>query len=107
MIYQTKDPKETAEFLYHLTKKAQSDSASQIKLRFNKKPHEVKDLLEYIIAGLPGINSQRARNLLERFKTLQEIFNANIEDLMNVDNIGEKIAQDIYKLSRSQYREDF
>ena len=107
MIYQTKDPKETAEFLYHLTKKAQSDSASQIKLRFEKKPQEVKNLLEYIIAGLPGINSQRGRNLLERFKTLQEIFNANMEDLMNVDNIGEKIAQDIYKLSRSQYKEDF
>jgi ERCC4-related helicase len=107
MIYQTKDSKETATFLYHLTKKAQTESSSQIRLRFDKKPQDIKDLLEYVIAGLPGINSQRAKNLLERFKTLQEIFNATKEDLMSVDNIGEKIAHDIYKWSRSQYKEDF
>ncbi len=107
MIYQTKNSKETAKFLFHLTKKAQTASSSQIKLRFDKKPKEVKDLLEYVIAGLPGINSQRAKNLLERFKTLQEIFNATIEDLMSVDNIGEKIAHDIYKWSRTHYKEDF
>ena len=107
MIYRTKDPEETAKFLFHLTKKAQSESTGQFKIRFEKKPQEMNDLLEYIIAGLPGINSQRAYELLERFKSLQEIFNANIEDLMKVDNIGEKIANDIYKLSRSRYKEDF
>ena len=107
MIYRTKDPKETATFLYHLTKKAQSESDSQIKLRFDKKPQEINSLLEYVIAGLPGINSQRARNLLEKFNSLQDIFNASIEDLMNVENIGEKIAHNIYKLSRSRFKEDF
>ena len=107
MIFQTRDPQETATFLYHLTKKAQSESSSQIRLRFDKKPQELENLLEYIIAGLPGINSQRAKNLLEKFKSLQEVFNARMEDLMNVENIGEKLAQDIYRLSRSQYKEDF
>ena len=43
MIFQTRDPQETATFLYHLTKKAQSESSSQIRLRFDKKPQELEN----------------------------------------------------------------
>ena len=103
-IYKTKDSIETANFLYHLAKKEQSESKSNLKLRFDKKPIEISQLLEFIIAGIPGVNALRAKNLLCELKTLQNIINSDIGDLLKVENIGKKIAQEIYKISRFKYR---
>jgi len=103
-IYKTNDPSDSAMFIYQLAKKEQSDSKKEVKLRFDKKPLEISSLLEYIVAGIPGINALRAKNLLKELQSLQEIFNADIGDLMKVDNVGKKIAQEIYKLSRFKYK---
>ncbi|MFW9937508.1 MAG: DEAD/DEAH box helicase [Candidatus Thorarchaeota archaeon] len=105
-IYKTNDAKETATFLLQLAKKEYSESKGKTKLRFEKKPIETSRLLEYIIAGIPGVNALRAKNLLKNLKTLNEIFNADISDLMQVENIGKKIAQEIYKISRYKYQDD-
>jgi len=102
-IYKTHDPSDSAMFIYQLAKKEQSDSKMDIKLRFDKKPLEISNLLEFIVAGIPGINALRAKNLLKELNSLQEIFNADIGDLMKVENVGKKIAQEIYKLSRYKY----
>jgi len=105
-VYRTNDPKETSSFLFQLANKEYSDSKGETKLRFDKKPIETSLLLEYIIAGIPGVNALRAKNLLKDLKSLQEIFNADIGDLMQVNNIGKKIAQEIYKLSRYKYQKE-
>jgi len=104
-IYRTHDAQESAMFLYQLAKKEQSHSESKMKLRFEKAPIESSYLLEYIIAGVPGVNTQRAKNLLKEFKTLRNIFNSDIPELTKVENIGRKIAQEIFKLSRYNYKE--
>ncbi|MFX1461082.1 MAG: ERCC4 domain-containing protein, partial [Promethearchaeota archaeon] len=106
LIYKTNDPIDTAKFLYQLAKKEYSLSKGEPKLRFDKKPIEVSRLLEYIIAGIPGVNALRAKNLLKELNTLQDIFNADIRDLVKVENIGKKIAQEIYKISRYKYKLD-
>jgi Fanconi anemia group M protein len=105
-IYKTKDPKETAMFLYQLAKKEQSKRNSTLKLRFDKAPIEYSSLLEYIVAGIPGVNAFRAKNLLKELNTLQNIFLADIPDLTKVENVGKKIAQEIYKISRFKYNND-
>ncbi|MCK4383067.1 MAG: DEAD/DEAH box helicase, partial [Candidatus Lokiarchaeota archaeon] len=105
-IYRTNDTKETAMFLYQLAKKEQSERKSTLKLRFDKAPIENSRLLEYIIAGIPGVNAFRAKNLLKELKTLQKIFLADIPDLTKIENIGKKIAQQIYKISRFNYKND-
>jgi len=105
-IYRTNDTKETAMFLYQLAKKEQSERKSTLKLRFDKAPIENSRLLEYIVAGIPGVNAFRAKNLLKELKTLQKIFLADIPDLTKIENIGKKIAQQIYKISRFNYKND-
>jgi Fanconi anemia group M protein len=90
-------------FLYQLAKKEQTDKKTSVKSRFEKAPTEVSYLLEHIISGIPGVNTSRAKNLLSELKTLQTLFNAEIGDLMKIDNVGKKIAQEIYKLSRFEY----
>jgi Fanconi anemia group M protein len=92
--------------LYQLAKKEQSERKSTLKLRFDKAPIENSRLLEYIVAGIPGVNAFRAKNLLKELKTLQKIFLADIPDLTKIENIGKKIAQQIYKISRFNYKND-
>ncbi|MFW9999030.1 MAG: DEAD/DEAH box helicase [Candidatus Hodarchaeota archaeon] len=105
-IYRTEDSIETAKFLYQLTKKEQSATKSSLKLRFDKAPIETSRLLEYIVAGIPGVNSLRAKNLLKELKTLQNIFLADVPDLTKIENVGKKIAHQIYKISRYKYKND-
>jgi len=93
-------------FLYQLAKKEQTESKTSIKSRFEKAPTEISYLLEHIISGIPGVNRSRAKNLLYELKTLQTLFNADIGELMKVDNVGKKIAQEIYKLSRFEYKSE-
>ncbi|MBY8981757.1 MAG: DEAD/DEAH box helicase family protein [Candidatus Lokiarchaeota archaeon] len=102
-IYKTKDVNETSYFLYHLAKKEQTEKKIPNKLRFKKAPFEMSYLLEFIVSSIPGINTLRAKSLLEEMKSIQKIFNADIGDLMTVKNIGKKIAQEIYKISRFKY----
>ncbi|MFX0020920.1 MAG: DEAD/DEAH box helicase [Candidatus Hermodarchaeota archaeon] len=103
-IYKTENVNETAKFLYQLARKEQSSTTSSPKLRFDKAPIETSRLLEYVVAGIPGVNTLRAKNLLKELKTLQNIFLADIPDLTKVENVGKKIAQEIYKISRYKYK---
>ncbi|MFW9987977.1 MAG: ERCC4 domain-containing protein, partial [Candidatus Odinarchaeota archaeon] len=103
-IYKTENSIETAQFLYHLAKREQSFTKSKLKLRFDKAPIETSRLLEYIVAGIPGVNTLRAKSLLKELKTLQNIFLSDIPDLTKIENIGKKIAQEIYKISRFKYK---
>ena len=103
-IYKTENAIETAQFLYQLAKKEQSITKSSLTLRFDKAPIETSRLLEYIVAGIPGVNTFRAKNLLKELKTLQNIFLADIPDLTKIENVGKKIAQQIYKISRYKYK---
>jgi len=99
-VYRTADTNETTLFIYHLAKKAQVTSKGDFKIRFEKKPSEDSELLEFIIAG---INALRAKKLLMEFKSLQEIFNAEINELLKTEKIGKKIAEEIFRISRYEY----
>ncbi|MFO8017235.1 MAG: DEAD/DEAH box helicase [Promethearchaeia archaeon] len=105
-VYKTVNSRETAMFIYQLAKKEQTKSKTNINLRFEKAPIENSHLLEYIVSGIPGINSSRAKSLLKSMRTLQTVFNSDIGNLMEIDGIGRKIAQEIYKLSRYKYDDE-
>jgi len=105
-IYRTEDSIETAIFLYQLAKKEQSVTKSSLKLRFDKAPIDTSRLLEYIVAGIPSVNTLRAKSLLKELKTLQNIFLADIPDLTKIENVGKKIAQQIYKIGRYKYKNE-
>jgi ERCC4-type nuclease len=45
-----------------------------------------------ILQSLPGVGSDRAKRLLERFGTVRACFGASIEELMDVEGIGPKTA---------------
>ena len=102
-VIHTRDYRDTAEMLITIAKREQGDSPGNFSIRGEKKPLSDKELKEFIIAGLPGVGTQLARNLLEEFRTVKNIVNASNEDLQKVEKIGKKKADDIRKILDEKY----
>ncbi|QEE15649.1 ERCC4 domain-containing protein [Promethearchaeum syntrophicum] len=104
LLLQTLSPEETAEMLYALAKKEQqTKDKKNFSIRFKKLPEKISEQMEYIVSGIPGINSSRAKDLLNQFHSLRELFSAEIEDLEKTPNIGPVLAQTILKYSITDY----
>lgn len=53
-----------------------------------------------ILQGLPKVGNQRAKQLIKKFETVENVVNATYEELMQLDGIGKNIADGIrYSLS--------
>jgi ERCC4-type nuclease len=72
-------------------------------MRVEKKPMELNERILYVVEGLAG--PTLARRLLAHFKTIRNIANASISDLLKVEGIGEKRAQEIYAVLNTPWRE--
>jgi len=71
-------------------------------MRVEKKPMSIQERILYVAEGLVG--PVLARRLLEKFKTLRNIANASVYELMSVEGIGEKRAQEIYAIFNTEWR---
>ncbi len=106
LLIQTSSPEETAEVLYALAKKEQqTKDKKNFSIRFKKLPEKIPEQLEFIVSGIPGINSSRARDLLKKFNSLRALFSAEIEELEKTPNIGPVLAKTILKYALSDYEE--
>lgn len=103
-LYQAMTPIDTAAFIIALAKKEQNEpSEKKFSIRFKKLPDRIDAKLEFILAGIPGINASRAKDLLETFQTVQNIFNASAKDLQKAPNIGPVLAENIVKFGQTKY----
>lgn len=102
-IIWTKTPRETAEYIFLLAKREQFKEKRSIKLRVIKKPKSIKELQEYLIAGLPGIDTVKAKALLEHFKCPEFIFTASEKELRQVRGIGKELAKKIRRVIGEDY----
>ncbi|MEM0001821.1 MAG: ERCC4 domain-containing protein [Desulfurococcaceae archaeon] len=75
-----------------------------LRMRVEKKPMSLEDRILYVAEGLVG--PTLARRLLQRFKTLRNIANASVHELMSVEGIGEKRAQEIFAIFNTPWQEE-
>ncbi|HUT81566.1 MAG TPA: DEAD/DEAH box helicase [Candidatus Bathyarchaeia archaeon] len=102
-IIWTRNVKDTAKFLRTLAKREQQQVDRTPLIRTEKTPIDPSELLEFIVAGFPNINTVLAKRILEKFSTLERFFNAKIEDLQEIKGIGKKMAQEIIDLINYKY----
>lgn len=105
-ILMTNDEKDTARTIYWLSKKEQEEFKRGIGIKGKKKPKEMKQLQEHVVASLPGVSTVLSKRLLERFKTLKAVANASETELAKVKGIGEKQAKRLYEILNEKYRVD-
>jgi ERCC4-related helicase len=102
VIY-TKNTEDTAEFLITIAKREQNEIRKEFGVRGEKKPLTSKELQEFIVAGLPGVGPNLAKNLLKKFNTVANIINASVDQLKTIEKIGDKKARKIKEILNKKY----
>ncbi len=102
-IIWSRTPRETSEYIFLLAKREQFKEGRTIRLRVEKKPKSIKELQEYLVAGLPGIDSVKAKALLKHFKCPEFVFTASEKELRQVRGIGKELAKKIRRVIGEDY----
>ncbi|MEK6881415.1 MAG: ERCC4 domain-containing protein [Nanoarchaeota archaeon] len=92
----SKDYEDTAKFISILAKKQNKEES----IRANKKTFNIKEQIQFILEGFPGIGPKSAKKLLKEFKTLKNIINADIDKLKPI--LGKK-AESFKKIVEEKY----
>jgi Fanconi anemia group M protein len=58
---------------------------------------------EFLVSGLPHINTVMSRRLLDKFGSPEAVFSATEEQLKSVEGIGDVKAKKIRELLRAKY----
>ncbi|MFH1063485.1 MAG: DEAD/DEAH box helicase [Candidatus Woesearchaeota archaeon] len=102
-VIQTKNPKETAMLMAIIAKREQDPESKEFNPHGSNKPLGLKEQQEYIVSSLPGVGPTLAKPLLEKFGSINRVFNATPEELQEVAKIGEKRANEIQKVLNGEY----
>ncbi|RLG05796.1 MAG: DEAD/DEAH box helicase, partial [Thaumarchaeota archaeon] len=99
-----KTPREAAAIIYSIARREQRKKRKEPVIKDRKLPASLKELQEYVVASLPGVDSVLAKRLLEAFGSIREVFLASEEKLQRVEGIGPKTAKNIRWIIDSPYR---
>jgi len=91
----TKNAEDTAKFISVILKR----KPKEVSLNVSKRNLNKKERLQFILESFPGIGPKTAKKLLKKFKTLRNIFNAQIDELKEL--IGKKA--DAFKFVNETY----
>jgi Fanconi anemia group M protein len=91
----------TVNYISYLNFKSGGKTNKQV--RFQKPSKTLAEKQIYLISGLPNVGCELAKRLLEHFRTVKAIMNADVEQLMQVRGIGRKTAAEIYEVVNSEY----
>ncbi len=100
-VLYTKNPKDTAGLLAVMAKREQ-DKERDFSLH-ERKPQSIPEQQEFLVAALPGIGVQTARNLLNYFGSIRKLVNATKEELIALEGIGEKTSGRLLQLFEEEY----
>lgn len=105
-IIWTHSPKVTASQIYWIAYREQVKKNNCLQTRVCKRNKSAKGHQEFLVAGLPNVNTKLSQRLLKEFGTVKKIFNAKEGRLMKVEGVGKKKAADIWCLLNDKYEDD-
>lgn len=89
-------------FLKYLDEKVKEGDFTRVPI-MQKRAWKPEELLVYVVSGLPGIGTKTAANLLAYFGSVRGVMNATKEELMEVDGVGPKRAEEIHGVLTAAY----
>ncbi|MFX1565163.1 MAG: DEAD/DEAH box helicase [Promethearchaeota archaeon] len=105
-VINVKTPEEAAALMFAIARQEQSSRKITLSIRGKKPALSISSLQEYIVAGLPGVNTTLAKRLLAQFRSITELVNATSEQLAEVHGIGKTKAQTIRETLDALYEEE-
>ena len=94
---------ETAQMLFSIAKREQLDSKKSVAIRGKRSFRSDNQEQLFLISGLPGISTEKAKSLLKHFGSPEKIFSASEEQLQEADGIGKELAKRIRLILSKKY----
>lgn len=91
-LFFTKDLDSTAELIFHFAKHEQNTKNHPMRIYAKRKTLTPSALSRSIVESLPTVGPKLAKKLLESFGSVDKIFSASIEELKQIEGVGEKKA---------------
>lgn len=102
-IFFLESERSLAEFLFSVGFREQLRPFKHEKLRFEKRFFSEEQAKQFIVESLPGVGPGLAKNLLAHFGSVENVFTAGEEELLEVEGIGGEKAASIRKLVCGEY----
>ncbi len=97
------DASEGALFILTICRREQRGESRDLSLKDRRRATTPDGEREYVVASLPFVEAKMAKRLLAQFRTVQGVFSAGEEELMEVEGIGAKKAKRIRELLGGEY----
>ena len=106
-VVHTNSPEETAKFIFNLGRRAQEsekrgDVAKVLRPNVKKKKKDEYGIAIGVLTSLPHIGDKKAREILRKFGSLKNFFNAKQQDIEAL--LGEKRGREVYKIINYEFK---
>ena len=101
-ILRTVSETDTADMVLALAKREQKSEKNRPTLHTISKSYPMKEIQRFLLASIPGVNRTKADQLIEEFKTIQNLSNATPEDLVKLEGIGKTLTERILKILQDE-----
>jgi ERCC4-type nuclease len=89
-------------FLKYLDEKVKEGNFARVPV-MQKRVWKPEELLVYVVSSLPGIGPKTASSLLTHFGSVRAVMNASKEQLMEVEGVGKKKAEEVHNVLTMAY----
>ena len=101
-VFFTRSIEDTIELIYWIARKSVDKKEHAVIV--GRKPKSLDEGILFITASLPGVGEKLAMALLNHFGSLKAIANATKKELMGVEGIGDKKAEEIFKTFNEKWK---
>jgi len=102
-LFFTRDKDGTAGMVYAIAKHEQIAKKQPLNIVGKRKRFTLSEHQRAVIESLPKIGPQLAISLLNHFKSIKSIANANVKELMEVPGVGRKKAEEIVRVIHNRF----
>lgn len=103
-IIPSRDEEDTAKILHVIARREQELDERLVALRGEKKPLMLRERQLFVVESLPNVSAVLARRLLDKFGSVEKVVTASTKELMEVEGIGDKKAEEITKVVKNKYQ---
>jgi Fanconi anemia group M protein len=103
-IIQTQNSEETATIIKRIALREQKTKKRRAQIKKVMKMGNPNESAIQVLGSFPGINRTLASRLLETFGTINNVLNASVNELEEVEGLGPKKSKKILDLANRQYK---
>ncbi len=105
-VFFTRNQESTSELVYSIAKHEQLARKIPFSIVSKRKTYNLSQTQRSIVESFPMVGPKLAKSLLEEFQSLEAFVNASEEELLKVENLGEKKVKVIRKTIEYEYNSE-